>query len=171
MFDQAGFVARGGRAAPFLRHLRDSQMWEVFVNERLALAAEGYPMDDPFERKVRTAAQGPARCELGTPTHVLACVCLPPAMPPTRSRCSCTPPASAADQVSERATRLSTRAASSAAAAPSGARSKLGSAWRRTQAVVRQGGGSLVAGLQRLGGGGGSTGGSLQDELPTSLSR
>lgn len=33
--------------------MRHSQMWEVFIQERLSLASEGWkPSEDPFEKKV-----------------------------------------------------------------------------------------------------------------------
>ena len=54
-FDHLSFVAshrRSERARNFLDLLRHSQMYEVFINERLALAAGGYKTSDAFEAKV-----------------------------------------------------------------------------------------------------------------------
>ena len=70
MFDLSAFVAgrRSERAAAFLRQLRHSQLFEVFINERLALAAEGYPLDpggDPFEARVAALGPRPAAAALG----------------------------------------------------------------------------------------------------------
>lgn len=44
---------RKAKVAAFLHQFRSSQMLEVWVNERLELAAGGYATDDPFERRVR----------------------------------------------------------------------------------------------------------------------
>ena len=61
-FDQEAFVAsqRSERARRFLELFRHSQMYEVFITERLKLAAEGYEgpvaVQDAFEQKV-TALQ------------------------------------------------------------------------------------------------------------------
>lgn len=43
---------RSERARHFLDLLRHSQMYEVFINERLALAAGGFKTSDAFEAKV-----------------------------------------------------------------------------------------------------------------------
>ena len=57
-FDQEAFVAsqRSERARRFLELFRHSQMYEVFITERLKLAAEGYEgagsQRDAFEQKV-----------------------------------------------------------------------------------------------------------------------
>lgn len=54
-FDQAGFLAahaRNTKLAVFLQQFRHSQMFEQFITERLQMAAEGFPPDDPFEQKV-----------------------------------------------------------------------------------------------------------------------
>jgi hypothetical protein len=55
MFDHAAFIAaqkRKDKVAAFLQQFRNSQMQEVFITERLKLAAEGYVSEDPFELKV-----------------------------------------------------------------------------------------------------------------------
>ena len=54
-FDHLSFVAaqrRSEKARVFLDHFRHSQMYEVFVTERLALAAHGFRTTDSFEAKV-----------------------------------------------------------------------------------------------------------------------
>lgn len=54
-FDHAAFVrSRGGsdKAQEFLRQFRHSQLFEVFINERLKLASQGYKTQDTFESKV-----------------------------------------------------------------------------------------------------------------------
>ena len=54
-FDQLAFVASQGRndkAQTFLRQFRHSQLYEVFINERLKLASQNYKTDDNFESKV-----------------------------------------------------------------------------------------------------------------------
>ncbi len=54
-FDQLAFVASQGRndkAQTFLRLFRHSQLYEVFINERLKLASQDYKTDDNFESKV-----------------------------------------------------------------------------------------------------------------------
>ena len=43
---------RSEKARTFLDLLRHSQMYEVFINERLALARSGYQTSDAFEAKV-----------------------------------------------------------------------------------------------------------------------
>eukprot|EP00887_Chlorella_sp_A99_P000741 scaffold5.g741.t1 len=70
-FDQAGFLAahaRNARLATFLAAFRHSQMFEQFVAERLRWAAEGWPLDDPFEQKVsaKLARHGTPLGELGS---------------------------------------------------------------------------------------------------------
>jgi hypothetical protein len=56
-FDHAAFVAsfRSAKTRAFLGHLRESQCFEVFINERLAMAAEGIAAFDAFETKVALA--------------------------------------------------------------------------------------------------------------------
>jgi hypothetical protein len=52
LFDQAAFIAahrRKPKVCAFLQQFRNSQMLEVFITERLKLAAEGYVTEDPFE--------------------------------------------------------------------------------------------------------------------------
>ena len=54
-FDQLAFVASQGRnekAQNFARLFRHSQLYEVFVNERLKLASQDYRTSDNFECKV-----------------------------------------------------------------------------------------------------------------------
>ena len=54
-FDHAGFVAshRGSeQAQEFLQMFRHSQMFEVFITERLQMAADDYKTTDAFEAKV-----------------------------------------------------------------------------------------------------------------------
>lgn len=54
-FDHLSFVAnqrRSEKARNFLDLLRHSQLYEVFINERLALAAADYRTSDAFEAKV-----------------------------------------------------------------------------------------------------------------------
>ena len=54
-FDHLSFAAnhrRSEKARNFLDMLRHSQMSEVFINERLALAAGGYKTNDAFEAKI-----------------------------------------------------------------------------------------------------------------------
>ena len=54
-FDHAGFVAshRGSeQAQEFLQMFRHSQMFEVFITERLQMAADDYKTSDAFETKV-----------------------------------------------------------------------------------------------------------------------
>ena len=54
-FDHLSFVAnqrRSEKARNFLDLLRHSQLYEVFINERLALAAAEYKTSDAFEAKV-----------------------------------------------------------------------------------------------------------------------
>lgn len=54
-FDQLAFVGSQGRnekAQNFARQFRQSQMYEVFINERLKLASQEYKTSDHFERKV-----------------------------------------------------------------------------------------------------------------------
>lgn len=54
-FDQLAFVSSQGRnekAQNFARQFRQSQMYEVFINERLKLASQEYKTSDNFERKV-----------------------------------------------------------------------------------------------------------------------
>ena len=53
-FDHAAFVAsfRSARTRAFLAHLRESQCYEVFVNERLRMASLQYADIDAFEAKV-----------------------------------------------------------------------------------------------------------------------
>jgi hypothetical protein len=54
-FDHLSFVAhhrRSEKARNFLDQMRHSQMYEVFINERLALAAAHYKTNDAFEAKV-----------------------------------------------------------------------------------------------------------------------
>ena len=53
-FDHAAFVAsfRSARTRAFLAHLRESQCYEVFINERLRMASQEYADIDTFEAKV-----------------------------------------------------------------------------------------------------------------------
>lgn len=54
-FDQLAFVASQGRnekAQNFARLFRHSQLFEVFINERLKLASQDYRTPDNFESKV-----------------------------------------------------------------------------------------------------------------------
>ena len=54
-FDQLAFVGsqvRNEKAQNFARLFRQSQMYEVFINERLKLASQDYRTSDNFERKV-----------------------------------------------------------------------------------------------------------------------
>ena len=53
-FDHAAFVAsfRSAKTRAFLSHLRESQCYEVFISERLAMAAQGMGAFDAFETKV-----------------------------------------------------------------------------------------------------------------------
>ena len=54
-FDHLSFAAnqrRSEKAQNFLGLLRHSQLYEVFINERLALAAADYRTSDAFEAKV-----------------------------------------------------------------------------------------------------------------------
>ncbi|KFM26365.1 DENN domain-containing protein 1B [Auxenochlorella protothecoides] len=55
VFDLEGFVngpRRASRLAAFFAAFRHSQMFEVFVVERCAAAAQGYPLTDAFEAEV-----------------------------------------------------------------------------------------------------------------------
>lgn len=55
-FDHLAFVASQGRndkAQHFLSLFRHSQLYEVFINERLLLASQDYKTTDTFECKVR----------------------------------------------------------------------------------------------------------------------
>lgn len=55
VFEHAAFVAHhrhSERARAFLSAFRHSQMYEVWVQERLALASQGYETDDPFEARL-----------------------------------------------------------------------------------------------------------------------
>lgn len=54
-FDQLAFVASHGRndkAQQFASLFRHSQLYEVFINERLKLASQDYKTTDTFECKV-----------------------------------------------------------------------------------------------------------------------
>lgn len=53
-FDHAAFIAsfRSARTRAFLGHLRESQCYEVFINERLRMASQDYADIDSFEAKV-----------------------------------------------------------------------------------------------------------------------
>ena len=62
-FDQLAFVASQGRndkAQTFLRLFRHSQLYEVFINERLKLASQDYKTDDNFESKVCCSCTKPS---------------------------------------------------------------------------------------------------------------
>lgn len=53
-FDQVAFVGSQGRnekAQNFARMFRHSQLYEVFINERLKLASQDYKTSDNFESK------------------------------------------------------------------------------------------------------------------------
>lgn len=52
-FNHAAFVAshRSSKTRRFLEQLRQSQCYEVFINERLLLASQAYITADPFEAK------------------------------------------------------------------------------------------------------------------------
>ena len=59
-FDQLAFVASQGRnekAQNFARLFRHSQLYEVFINERLKLASQDYSTSDNFECKVTVNVQ------------------------------------------------------------------------------------------------------------------
>lgn len=43
---------RSTRTRAFLTHLRESQCYEVFINERLSMAGQGMGSFDAFETKV-----------------------------------------------------------------------------------------------------------------------
>ena len=78
-FDQLAFVGsqvRNEKAQNFARLFRQSQMYEVFINERLKLASQDYKTSDNFERKVLiNSVEVSAAC-----TSYFACCC---------RRCSC----------------------------------------------------------------------------------
>ena len=59
-FDHAAFVAsfRSSKTRAFLSHLRESQCFEVFINDRLSMAAEGMASFDAFETKVGVGPPG-----------------------------------------------------------------------------------------------------------------
>ena len=64
-FDHAAFVAtfRSARTRAFLNHLRESQCYEVFINERLHMASQDYADIDSFEAKVALSiVQAPHIC-------------------------------------------------------------------------------------------------------------
>ena len=53
-FDVRAFIGAQRRSArEFLGAMRHSQLFEVFVRERLLLASQGYPTTCPFEAKAR----------------------------------------------------------------------------------------------------------------------
>lgn len=55
-FDHLAFMASHGRndkAHYFLGLFRHSQLYEVFINERLKLASQEYKTTDTFENKVQ----------------------------------------------------------------------------------------------------------------------
>lgn len=62
-FNHAAFVAsfRGAKTRAFLQLLRQSQCFEVFLNERLLLASKGDIVTDAFETKASTCLPFP-RC-------------------------------------------------------------------------------------------------------------
>eukprot|EP00891_Asterochloris_glomerata_P004797 jgi/Astpho2/4797/Aster-00342 len=67
-FDHAGFVAshRGSeQAQEFLQMFRHSQMFEVFITERLQMAADDYKTTDAFEAKVVQLAARRSKGSLG----------------------------------------------------------------------------------------------------------
>ena len=43
---------RNETVVQFLTHFRESQMYEVFITERLLMASHGYAANDSFEAKV-----------------------------------------------------------------------------------------------------------------------